>query len=230
MKLWMQQERRKGEVAKPILTEQRVVLSNVNWQQYEKLLLELGAERQARLTYFRGKLELMTPVEEHERCHKLIESLVLVLVDELFLNVTTIAPAALRNSELGCATEPDACYYFQESGRSVKNKTEIDLLQDPVPALLVEVALTKSAVDKLPIYASLGVPEVWQYITTAGAEVLQGKLVIYQLQADRYVEQTHSITFPLLPGDRILQFLEESDSIGLAAALRLLRAWVKERL
>ncbi|WNZ24650.1 Uma2 family endonuclease [Leptolyngbya sp. NK1-12] len=210
---------------KPLPTEQRIVLSDVSWQQFEKLLVELGPERQARLTYLRGKLEMMTPIDVHERCSKLIDSLILVLVDEMAVPLTSLMPVTLKQVEIGCATEPDACYYLEERPR----RTELDLTQDLPPDLLVEVALTRSQIEKLPIYASMGIPEVWRYVTTAGDDMLKGKLSIYQLQDDDYVEQSRSMAFPFLPAARILEFMEQSDSMSLAAALRLLRAWVQER-
>ena len=208
--------------------EQRVVLPNISWQQFEQLIVELGIDRLVRLTYARGKLEMMTPVAEHDRCHKLLESLVLVVADELQRPVEAIAPVMLKSPELLCATEPDACYYF--STPSLSHKSIIELPADPVPDLLVEVALTQSKLDKLPLYASFAIPEVWRYITTAGEDVLKGKLLIYSLQGDRYVPQSHSGIFQKLSGDRILEFLEQSDSMSLSAALRVFRAWIQEKL
>jgi Uma2 family endonuclease len=207
--------------------EQRVLLPNVSWEKFEQLLTELGIDRLVRLTYARGKLEMMTPVAEHDRCHKLLESLVLVVADELKRPIESIAPVMLKSPDLLCATEPDACYYF--STPSLPHKPAIYLPQDPTPDLLVEVALTPSKLDKLPLYASLAIPEVWRYITTAGEDVLKGKLLIYYLQGDRYISQSHSSIFLRLSGDRILEFLEQSDSMSLSAALRLLRAWIQEK-
>lgn len=208
--------------------EQRVVIPNVSWQQFEQLLIELGVDRLVRLTYARGKLEMMTPVADHDRCHKLLESLILVVADELKRPVEAIAPVMLKSPDLLCATEPDACYYF--STPSLPHKSAIYLPPDPVPDLLVEVALTQSKLDKLPLYASLAIPEVWRYITTAGEDVLKGKLLIYCLQGDRYISQSHSNIFQRLSGDRILEFLEQSDSMSLSASLRVFRAWIQEKL
>jgi Uma2 family endonuclease len=212
---------------KPLPTEQRVILPNISWPQFEKLLAELGPERQARMTYLRGKLEMMTPVEAHERCSKLIDSLILVLVDELAMPITSVVPVMLKQVEMGCAAESDACYYFQEI--ALRHTTQIDLAQDPVPDLLVEVALTRSNLEKLPIYATLGIPEVWRYITTAGDDMLKGQLLMYELQQGDYVQQRQSTIFPFLPADRVLEFMEQSDSMSLSAALRLLRAWVADK-
>jgi Uma2 family endonuclease len=217
----------------PPPTEQRIVLTDVSWQQFENLLVELGDDRQTRLTYLRGKLEMMTPVEAHERCSKLIDSLILVLADELAVPITGLRPVTLMQPELGCATEPDACYYLEarELDPNAVNlsHSDLDLTTDLAPDLLVEVALTKSSLDKLPIYATLGIPEVWRYLTTAGEDMLKGQLVIYRLQGDRYLEQPRSVAFPFLPAVRVLEFMEQSDSMSLSAALRLLKAWVQER-
>ncbi|HEY9644392.1 MAG TPA: Uma2 family endonuclease [Coleofasciculaceae cyanobacterium] len=207
-------------------TEKRTILTDISWQKFEDLLVELGAERQTRLTYFRGKLELMTPIAAHERCNKLIESLILILVEELHLPVSQLMPILLKAPELGCAVEPDACYYFHTA--AMQGQIELHLPPDPPPDLLVEVALTKSNLDKLPLYATLGIPEVWRYITTPGADVLKGQLLIYQLQDHHYIERQSSLIFPFLPASRVLQFLEASDSMSLATAIRLLRAWIKE--
>jgi Uma2 family endonuclease len=210
----------------PLPTEQRIILPNVNWQQFEQLLLELGETRQTRLTYLRGKLEMMTPVEAHERCSKLIDSLILVAVDVLGMSITSLVPVLLKNVEMGCVTEPDACYYL----KSCPFQAEIDLTRDAPPDLLVEVALTASKLEKLPIYATLGIPEVWRYITTAGEDMLKGNLLIYELQEDGYVQRPNSIAFPFLPAQRVLEFMEQSDSMSLASALRVLRAWLEERV
>jgi Uma2 family endonuclease len=193
------------------ITEQRVVLSDVSWQQFEKLLAELGPDRQTRLTYWRGKL---------------LDSLILLLTDELNIPLTSLSPILLIQPDLGCATEPDTCYYLEEQPPT----RDLDLGQDVPPDLVVEVALTRSNIDKLPIYASLGIPEVWRYLTTADEDLmLKGQLSIYQLQDEDYVEQPRSEAFPFLSAARILEFMEQSDSMSLSASLRLLRAWIQER-
>ena len=211
----------------PPPTEQRVVLANVSWQQFENLLSELGEDRQTRLTYLRGKLEMMTPVEAHQRCSKLIDSLIVVIADELNAPITQFSPITLKQAELGYATEPDACYELEE--RPVQRS--LDLSHELPPDLLVEVALTRSNLDKLPIYATLGLPEVWRYMTKPGEEeMLKGQLLIYHLQPEGYVERPNSLAFPFLPASRVLEFMEQSDSMSLSASLKLLRAWMQEQL
>jgi Uma2 family endonuclease len=214
---------------KPISGEQRVILPDVSWQQFETLLSELGDERKSHLTLERKRLELMTPTEEHRRCNQLIESLILLVADELNVPITAVGAVMLKRADLLLATEPDESYYLQ---RPVPlDSRVINLMRDAPPDLVVEVAITKSAISKLAIYAAMEIPEVWRYVTQTGEEaLLKGKLAFYQLRGDRYVETDHSNAFPTLPSDRVVAFLEHSDSIGLAQALQTLRAWVQQTL
>ncbi len=46
--------------------EPSVVIPNVEWETYEKLLEAFGDRRNARLAYDRGDLEIMVPSNEHE--------------------------------------------------------------------------------------------------------------------------------------------------------------------
>ncbi len=223
----------------PHPAEQRLVLSDVSYQQFENLLVELGPHRTARLTYVRGKLEMMTPMAEHERCRKLLESLILVLADEAGMAVEAIAPVLVIHPELQCSIQPDACYYLQAPDLQSSDRAErslnpdeivtIQLPQQPIPDLLVEVSMTKSALNKLAICASLAIPELWQYITTGGDDVLKGAIRIYRLHNQAYVESTHSYAFPGLTPNQILQFLQHSDTLGLQKAIALLRDWCSQQ-
>lgn len=209
-------------------SEQRLILTSVNWQKYEQLLQELSEGRQARLTYDRGKLEMMNPLEEHERCHKLIESLILLVADELHLQVVGYPAPTLKRSDLSIGTEPEAAYYIQTAAL-MQSQTEIDLAVDPPPDLILEVELSRSEINKFALYAQLGVREVWRYISKPGDHFLKGNFFIHSLQGDRYLEDDYGLAFPFLSAGRILQFIDQSDAIGLMPALRDLRHWIQEQ-
>jgi Uma2 family endonuclease len=210
----------------PISGAQQIKLSNVSWQQFEQLLAELGEERSTRLTYRQGKIEMSNPTEDLHRCHRLIESLILLLADELYLDITALGSVTLKHAGLGCAIEPDGCYYLRQvalSGRAV------DLTQIPAPNLVVEIAIVKSAIDRLALYQRLGIAEVWRYVPQANDKALNGELRMYQLENDRYVDRGSSLAFPFLPVDRVLEFLGHSNMLGLAQALQLLRSWLNQQ-
>lgn len=214
---------------KPTPTEKRVTLSGVSWQQLETLLEELGTSRTARLTYDRGKLEMMTPLEEHDRCARLIESLILVIADEMRVKVNSIGSVFLVRPDIGRGIQPDSCYYIDESVRLGK-RAELDMNQSPPPNIAIEVSIGRGQLDRFSLYGSMDVPELWCYVTVVGDDVLKGNLQIFQLQNDRYVETSNSAAFPFLTAKRVLEFLEQSDTIGLAQSLIVLREWIGEHL
>lgn len=211
----------------PAPSEQRLILDQIKWQKYEAILADSRSQRTARFTYDRGRLEMMHPLDEHERCHKLIESLLLVLADELKLRLEGYKAPTLKRTDLQLGTEPESAYYIQHEPE-MRGQPEINLETDPPPDLILEVALSKSAIDKLPIYARLGIPEVWRYLSQPGDNFLKGQLLIYQLQDQGYVEASSGFAFPFLPAGKILQFIDESDALGLMSALRNFRQWVQE--
>ncbi|PZV13506.1 MAG: hypothetical protein DCF22_10595 [Leptolyngbya sp.] len=210
----------------PAPSEYRTVLPKVNWQKYEELLVEMASDRTARFTFDRGRLEMMNPLEEHDRCHKLIESLLLVVTDEIDQPITSYKTPTLKREDLQIGAEPDAGYYIQNCDR-MDGKPAIDLAVDPPPDLILEVELSRSSLNKFAIYAQLGISEVWRYISKPGETFLKGQLFIHYLAGDRYVEEDHGLAFPFLPAGRILQFIDQSDVEGLPKALRDLRLWVE---
>lgn len=200
--------------------EQRVLLKNISWQLFESLLVEMG-QRSTRLAYYKGKLELMTPLWEHENRNRLIDRLILTLIEELNLEYCPGGAITLKRSKRFAGKEPDSCYYIQNEAQ-VRGKKEIDLTQDPPPDLAVEIDITSSSLNQLSIYADLGVPEVWRYNGS--------RLQIYQLGQGEYVECDRSPTFPLLWAIRVEEFLEQCQTLGVTTSVRQLREWVRNHL
>jgi Uma2 family endonuclease len=213
----------------PAPSESRTLLQQVSWQKYEQLLEEMGQKRTARFTYDRGRLEMMTPLEEHERCHKLIESLIQVVTDELNLSVASFKVPTLKDASQQIATEPDTGYYIQNADQ-MQRKYMVDLAIDPPPDLILDVQLSKSSINKFGLYAELGIPEVWRYISKPGETFLKGKFFIHYLQGGQYIEEDCGLAFPFLSAGRILQFIDQSDAIGLPKALQDLRFWIQEKI
>jgi Uma2 family endonuclease len=208
-------------VATSVLGEQRVLLQDVSWQLFEHLLAELGETRSAQLTYDQGLLEIMTPLMPHERNNRLIEKLIDILAEELNLNIMSVGSMTCKREDLGRGAEPDSSFYIQNEPL-MRRKENADLNQDPPPDLVVEIEYSKSAIDKLNLYAAMGVPEFWRY----NGSILR----IYQLQEGQYVLCQHSPTFsPIQTGD-IPRFLRQSLEIGEMSVKQAFRAWVREQL
>ena len=91
---------------------------------------------------------------------------------------------------------------------------------DPPPDLVIEVDITSGSLDKFPIYAQVGVPEVWRYDGQ--------RLRIYVLTAERYVESDASLALPLLTSTRLSEALAQSKTLKRTALLRSFRTWVRQ--
>lgn len=202
------------------LPEQRLTLYNISWDTYELLLEAFGEHRAARLTYDRGVLEFMVPLEEHENPSDLIGVFIRTLVEESGWNIKSLASTTLKRKDLKKGAEPDKCYYIQNESQ-VRGRV-INLNFDPPPDLVVEVDITHTDINKNALYAELGIPEFWRY----DGEVLR----IYQLQLNEYQEQATSPTFPWLQKQFFYQFLQQCQSQGEALANRQLRSWVQTQL
>ena len=62
---------------------------------------------------------------------------------------------------------------------------------DPPPDLAIEVDITHSSIDRLPIFAAIGIPEVWR--------LAAGSLQFLHLQPDgSYQPRDPSLAFPTL--------------------------------
>lgn len=91
----------------------RVMLYNINWQQFENLLKDLGEHRAAKVAYDRGTLEIMTPLPEHEHCKEVISDLVKEIADVLDLDYESLGSTTWKRESRMAAVEPDNCFYFQ---------------------------------------------------------------------------------------------------------------------
>jgi len=198
--------------------EQRIVLRNVSWETYERLLADHLDSSSPHFTYDEGTLEIMSPSTEHERINRSIAMFVEVLAEEINLDLDNLGSTTFRREDLMRGFEPDSCFYIQNAER-ISGKTKIDLNIDPPPDLIIEIDITSESLNKLPIYAKLGIPEVWRY---------DGKrLIVLELETDNYIEREQSSALPNLPASVISDFIEESKSLKRTVWLRKIRQWAR---
>ncbi len=197
----------------------RVVLAGVRWQTYQALLADL-ADRHIRLTYDRGTLEIMAPLFRHERYSGALGQLVKVLAKTAKLRVISAWSTTFRREDLERGLEPDRCFYIHNVP-AILGKLEIDLSSDPPPDLAIETDMMSSSLDRLGIYAALGVPEVWRF----DGEQFQ---VLLRRDTEGYDPATASSTFPALPIALVADLLHEVVALDDEAQERRLRAWVRK--
>ena len=203
------------------IAEQRVVLRNISWQTFKAMLAETGEDRVSRMTYDRGTLEIMTPLMPHERANRQIERLIWILVEELGLNILSVGSMTCKREDLERGAEPDSSYYIQNEPL-VREKDEINLAEDPPPDLVLEVEYSRSAINKLRLYASMRVPELWRYDGRS--------LRIYRLDKEEYHLCENSPTFAPIAVSEIPRFIKETKNIGEVAMVQSFRVWVRQQL
>ena len=198
--------------------EQRIILHGVSWETYERLLADQIDRRSPRFAYDRGELEIMAPSEEHERDAWALARLVEVVVEELGIEFDNLGMTTFRRVDLERGFEADTAFYVQHEA-DVRVREEIDLAVDPPPDLVIEIDVTSFSLDKFPIYAEMGVPEVWR--------CAHERVVIHLLRSGTYEEAMASAALPLLTTDILNRFLAESRSLSRLSWLRAARAWVR---
>jgi Uma2 family endonuclease len=203
-----------------VAPEERVVLHNVAWETYERLLADLVESSAPRLTYDQGTLEIVTPLREHEEANRTINLLVEVVAEEWGVDVLNFGSTTFRREDLARGFEPDSCFYIQNAGR-VEGHAELDLTVDPAPDLVIEIDITHPSLDKLPLFARLGVLEVWRY---DGREVS-----LFALDSGAYQAVDRSVALPHLTREALNDLVERGLSLRRTAWLRHLRAWAREQ-
>ena len=200
--------------------EQRVLLSEVSWEAYEAFL-KCWAERPVRLTYDNGNLEIMSPLLSHEQYGALLRRMIETYTVEQNVPVYSGGATTFRRQAKKRGLEPDACYWIQNE-RRMRGQKEFDPERDPPPDLAIEVDITSSSLDRMGIYASLGIPEVWR----CDGETLTVQL----LQPDgSYAPAPRSAALPGLPPGEVLRFLRLSDEKDETSLIRSFRAWVRKQ-
>jgi Uma2 family endonuclease len=200
---------------------QRVLLPGIRWRTYEALLEDLG-DRHIRLTYDRGSLEIRAPLFRHESYAGVLGRLVEVLAEHLNLPFKSGWSTTFRRQDLEKGLEPDRCFYIRNV-RPILGKLEIDLSQDPPPDLAIEIDITHSSLDRIGIYASLRVPEVWSFDGT--------NLRVHCLQTDgTYRTSQSSSLFPTLPLSGVTTLVQQIVGIDDLSQIRTLRTWLREHV
>ena len=199
---------------------QKIYLHDINWEELEDILLELGEKRATRIAYYHGELEIRMPLPEHERMKVLISNLLVILLEELDLEWESLGSTTFKNPLMKAGIEPDDCFYLKNC-QAIVGKKRLDLSLDPPPDLAIEIDLTSAT--QISAYRDLGVTEIWQYKSN--------KLAIFVLSEGEYIESNISSLFPSIPIiEGISQILDRRNEILMSAARKEFRQWVKANL
>ncbi len=200
----------------------RLIMENVSWQSYRAVGAAFADRPNFRMTFDRGRLELMTLSSLHERLKCILTRLVDVLGEELDLDIAGFGSMTQQREDLERGLESDQCYYVQNLAR-VLGRDRIDLTRDPPPDLALEIDVSRDSLNRLTIYAALRVPEVWRY----DGETFQ----VHRLNARaEYEVQDRSGVFPDVVVAELAPFVALGLAQGDRTMVRAFRAWVQEHV
>src|SRR5437764_5632622 len=164
-----------------------VVLHDVKWADYERILQIRGEHSAPRIHYLEGELEIMSPSKDHEVIKSLIGRLIETWCLDRGIQVMPVGSWTLKKKKHRRGAEADECYIFGTKHRDR-------------PHLAIEVEWTHGGIDKLAIYEKLGVDEVWFW--------RKGVIEVYVLAKETFTRAEHTRLLPELDLELLASMLD----------------------
>jgi Uma2 family endonuclease len=184
-------------------------LTSVTYDTYVRLRKARGNQG-LRMAYHDGVLEIMSPGYRHDRGGRRLMVLVFAYCRAFGVACEaagfTTFHKGLPGQLEGKGKEPDESFYLRDAAVAIVGKQSLDLTVDPPPSLWIEVDNRGSSKAKLPLYAGLGVPEVWRY------RPRKRTLWFGRLAGEGYDEIAASEALPGLTPATVLELLAEAES------------------
>ena len=200
---------------------QRIVLKNISGETYERLLAENLEAAGKRFAYDNGTLEIRALSARHENPNRTLALIVETVASETERDFYLSGSTTFKRKDLGKAVEPDSSFYFVNADR-VRGKDEIDLASDPPPELVIEVDVSNSSLNRFPIFAGMGVEEVWRYDG--------GQVRFHRLEGTVYHPMERSIVLPPITAVQATLFLDRSRFEKVTHWVRSIQEWVRANL
>lgn len=194
-----------------------LTLHGVSFGTFTRLVEELDDTARPRLSYDHSTLELRMPSEEHEELNRIAALLVALVLGEWDIEARDLGSMTHQEAETEKGFEPDTCFYVDEetNGGNVSH-----------PLLAIEMEVTNSALNKLPIYAAFGMPEIWR-LSLSSEGVIHVRF--YLLQDGSYVEGESSVALPSLTTETLTGFLRSRlTTERLGAWIKSVQQWARE--
>ncbi len=208
-------------VSRPIEARQMFTLDNITWDQYVTIADALPDKPGLRITYDGERLELMTTSQRHERVKRLIGRMIEMTTLELMMDLQSGGNVTMRREDIERGLEPDECYWIANA-RAMIGVNDLDMTIHPPPDLALEIDVKSRSIARQPIYAKLGVLEIWRYDGTR----------IQPLRLEENGEYTpikHSLSLPFLRVADLLPFLDRSDTETESDTIRTFVSWLHEQ-
>ena len=198
---------------------ERVILHNVSWETYEKLLAENQDVANPHFSYCDGDLEIMVLGYQHEVLKHRLSELLVEIARVLEIDYEGAASTTFRREKKRKGFEGDGTFYFKNA-EFVRTKNKIDLSKDPPPELVIEIDITHGSLPKFPIFADLGIEEIWRF---DGSEVK-----FYRLQNQDFGKVSESICLPGVKSEAVTKLLFAAQEMKRLDWIKLIHQKVKK--
>jgi Uma2 family endonuclease len=209
--------------AEPLSQYDCVLLEGISWDTYEKLRDDLdldSAGSHVKIVYDNGWMAIMAPLRVHDRNKRLIGRMIEMTSFVLNIPIASFGSATWRRKDRRKGAEPDEGYYVQHAALIGGRAEDVDLKRDPPPDLVIEVEGTVSPVPKFPVYAGLGVPEIWHSDKKSIRCMLLG-------EDGQYHAAEKSLAFPFLKPAELQRFIDMLPAQDEHAMIQAFAEWVR---
>ncbi len=206
--------------------DETFTIPGLSWEQYVAINDALGDRAGLRTLYLDGSLTFLSPAYIHEWAEDALDKILLAVAVGCDIEMSVVGSTTLRKGDGVAGLEGDRAYYLRENVAQVGRPETLDLTIHPPPDLAIEVENTSKATDSMPIYARIGVPEVWRH------DVRRGSLTFWALQPNgTYQSVPRSSGFPFLtPADVLFQLKRADELRNLTRWFAQLTNWVRTEI
>jgi Uma2 family endonuclease len=170
--------------------EKIVTLKDVSWEQFKGIEAQLKDNRNIRMTYLSGILEIMSPIgDKHEKVKSTLGLLLEAYMREKGIRFYKRGGFTLEEPGYASGT-PDESYCIGTDKET--------------PDIVIEIIVTSGTINRKELYKSKKVPEVWFWKSN------QIKIFRFTEQGE-YEEVDRSSFFPDLDKALLLQYIAHPD-------------------
>ena len=201
---------RPGRLLMGLPPETRVIIADVTWNDYTRLVDGVAEGDNCRVAYDGKDVELMNVGPVHDSYSEILGLFVNLVAEELEIDLRGARLTTWRRRKLKRGIEADLSYYV-DAAKVAAFDAALDepvwkIKDYPNPDLAAEVDISRPKIDRQGIYAALQVSEVWR--------VFEEHVSIEQLQSDgKYVAALSSRFLRVTPDDVECWVLREAPEV-----------------
>ena len=206
--------------------EKRIFIPGAPWELYEAFVDLLPERSPVRASYDGKDLEIMVTGPLHDDFADLLDAFFKAVAGSLGIRFKPQGQTTWKRPEIRKGIECDRCYYLDpaklRAALAARESASNDVSEYPNPDLAIEVDISRPQADRISIYESMTLAEVWIFDGT--------KLSILKLgESGRYQESEASQFLPI-KATQVPRWILEEDLTDYEAWVQRIRSWAVSEL